>query len=81
MPHTKNALEKRNTDIKVDPNKETSNYTTIKEQQEHTERNMYDELAPNENASQYEDILKKENYMKNCKKVLIMMEKERPSRK
>ncbi|XP_034303603.2 neural cell adhesion molecule 1-like isoform X2 [Magallana gigas] len=46
------ALEKRNTDIKVDPNKETSNHTTIKEQQEHTERNMYDELTPNENASQ-----------------------------
>ncbi|XP_052691739.1 basement membrane-specific heparan sulfate proteoglycan core protein-like isoform X3 [Crassostrea angulata] len=61
------ALEKRNTDIKVDPNKETSNYTTIKEQQEHTERNMYDELAPNENASQYEDILKKDNHGKNEK--------------
>ncbi|XP_052691740.1 synaptogenesis protein syg-2-like [Crassostrea angulata] len=61
------ALEKRNIDIKVDPNKKTSNYTTIKEQQEHTERNMYDELAPNENASQYEDILKKDNHGKNEK--------------
>ncbi|XP_065933039.1 uncharacterized protein [Magallana gigas] len=65
------ALEKRNIDIKVDPNKETSNYTTIKEQQQQTERcvswNMYDELAPNENASQYEDILKKDNHGKNEK--------------
>nr|XP_034316836.1 synaptogenesis protein syg-2 isoform X4 [Crassostrea gigas] len=65
------ALEKRNIDIKVDPNKKTSNYTTIKERQEHTERcvswNMYDELAPNENASQYEDILKKDNHGKNEK--------------
>nr|XP_034303739.1 titin-like isoform X4 [Crassostrea gigas] len=64
---TVKALEKRNIDIKVDPNKETSNYTTIREQQEHTERNMYDELAPNENASQYEDILKKDNHGKNEK--------------
>uniref|UniRef100_A0A8W8LC41 Hemicentin-1 n=1 Tax=Magallana gigas TaxID=29159 RepID=A0A8W8LC41_MAGGI len=56
------AFEKRNTNMKVDTNKESSNYATIKEQQVHTERDMYDELTQNENASQYEDILKKDNH-------------------
>ncbi|XP_052691725.1 hemicentin-1-like [Crassostrea angulata] len=64
---SKKALEKRNIDIKVDQNKETSNYTTIKEQQEHAERNMYDELVSRESASQYEDVLKKDNHGQNAK--------------
>lgn len=45
----------------MDTNKESPNYATIKEQV-HTERDMYDELTQNENVSQYEDILKKDNH-------------------
>lgn len=56
------AFEKRiKRDTADETNKDLSNYTTIKEQQEHTERNMYDDLTSYENANKYEDILKKEN--------------------
>lgn len=65
-------------DTADETNKDLSNYTTIKEQQEHTERNMYDDLTSYENANQYEDILKKEIFMKNCKEVLIELKKEIP---
>lgn len=54
------AFEKKDRNKTVDTNKEASNYTTIQEQ-EYTVRNMYDNLKSNENANQYEDILKKDN--------------------
>lgn len=55
------AFEKKNRNATVKINKDASNYSTIQEQQEHTERNMYDALTSTENANQYEDILKRDN--------------------
>ncbi|XP_065933048.1 neural cell adhesion molecule 1 isoform X2 [Magallana gigas] len=55
------ALENKDRNTTVAANKDKSNYSTIQEQQEHSERNMYDALTSTENANQYEDILKKDN--------------------
>ncbi|XP_065933049.1 neural cell adhesion molecule 1-A isoform X3 [Magallana gigas] len=72
------ALENKDRNTTVAANKDKSNYSTIQEQQEHSERNMYDALTSTENANQYEDILKKESCMKNCKAVLIKTMKQVP---
>lgn len=61
------AFEKRNRDKEVDTKNDASNNTTIKEQQDHRQRDMYDDLTPNENANQYEAILQKDNHGNNEK--------------
>uniref|UniRef100_A0A8W8NKS0 Uncharacterized protein n=1 Tax=Magallana gigas TaxID=29159 RepID=A0A8W8NKS0_MAGGI len=73
------TFKKRKSEEVNEADKDTSPYSNLTEQQQgNVEKNMYDELKGNESARNYEAVLMKENFIKNCKRpnLMVMMAKE-----
>nr|XP_034301038.1 uncharacterized protein LOC117681305 isoform X2 [Crassostrea gigas] len=70
------GFEIRNRDVKEDTKKEESNYSSIEEQKDYTQRDMYDKLTPTEKANQYEAIMRTDNRGNNEELYEQLQEKE-----